>query len=83
MTGCPPFQDLATLARNVCLSERTIENHVSLGIFPAPRMQGGKRLWRWAEVEKHLAGGDAEGQARPVTLVERIREGTRRAAGGR
>jgi hypothetical protein len=79
----PPFQDLATLARHTCLSERTIENHVVMGIFPAPRMQGRKRLWSWKEVERHLAGVDTGEHAKPVDLVERIRNGTRRAAAGR
>lgn len=82
MTEPPPFADLATLARLICLSEKTIENHVAMGIFPAPRKQGGKRLWEWETVRKHLAGEGTEAHA-PGDLAERIKEGTRRAAGGR
>lgn len=77
----PPFVDLATLALHICAHENTIENWVRQGIFPAPRMQGGKRMWSWKEVEKHLAGGNAAEHA-PVSLAERIKEGTRRAAAG-
>jgi predicted site-specific integrase-resolvase len=49
----PPFQDLATLAQHICCAESTIENWVKVGVFPTPRMQGGKRLWSWKEVERH------------------------------
>lgn len=51
----PPFQDLATLAEHICMGERTIERHVEEGLFPPPIMQGGKRVWIWAEVVKHYA----------------------------
>jgi hypothetical protein len=40
----PPFQDLATLAEHICCGESTIENWVRLGLFPAPKKIGGKRL---------------------------------------
>ena len=78
----PPWQDMATLCRHICAAESTIENWVRMGLFPAPRMQGGKRLWRWKDVERHLAGESDEGQAAPVDMLERIKNGTRRAAGG-
>jgi len=71
----PPFQDLRTLSEHVCLSERTIENAVKMGQFPAPKMQGGKRLWRWKDVEKHLA---ADTDAAP-SMADSIREATRNA----
>lgn len=77
----PPFQDLTTLARHVCAGKSTIEGWVKAGIFPKPRMQGGKRMWCWAEVERHLAGDAPREQDNPVDLVERIKNGTRRAAG--
>lgn len=51
----PPIQDLATLALHVCMCERTIERHVEDGEFPQPVMQGGKRVWIWAEIIKHYA----------------------------
>ncbi len=76
----PPFLDLSTLALHICASERSIENWVRMGIFPPPRMQGGKRLWRWSEVERHLAGEGEPQQNEPVDLAARIKEGTWRAA---
>jgi len=50
--------DLATLAEHICCAGETIEKWVRQGIFPPPRKQGGKNLWRWKEVEKHLAHAD-------------------------
>jgi len=76
----PPFMDLATLALHVCTGESTIENWVQLGLFPRPRKQGGKRLWRWTEVERHLAGGDDGVRPSNEDLVQRITDATRRAA---
>lgn len=71
----PPFMDLATLAKHICASERAIENWVKTGEFPPPKMQGGKRLWRWKVVEQHLA---ADAEAAPTT-ADSIREATRHA----
>ncbi len=73
----PPYQDIATLAQHICTSERTIESWVKLGIFPAPRVQGAKRLWSWKDVERHLAG---ESDTAHTSLTQRITDGTRRAA---
>jgi predicted DNA-binding transcriptional regulator AlpA len=72
----PPFQDLRTLARNICMGESTIENLVKLGRFPPPRKNKcGKRLWVWKEVEEFLAAPEAI----PLSKGESIREATRRA----
>ena len=46
----PPYQDLATLSEHICAAESTIENWVKMGLFPAPKKVGGKRLWQWKEV---------------------------------
>jgi len=54
----PPIMDLATLALHICTGESTIETWVKLGLFPPPRKQGGKRLWVWKVVERHIAGDD-------------------------
>ena len=78
----PPFQDLATLAEHICAGESTIENWVKMGMFPKPRMQGGKRLWRWKDVEQHLAAhADAE-PTTPSDLARRITDATRTALQG-
>lgn len=50
----PPYMDLSTLAAHLCMGESTIEDHVRRGMFPAPIMQGGKRLWSWKTVQRHL-----------------------------
>jgi hypothetical protein len=72
--------DLATLALHVCAGESTIENWVKLGLFPAPRKIGGKRLWHWKAIERHLAGETPTVQSVNDSLVERITDATRRAA---
>jgi hypothetical protein len=77
----PPFQDLATLALHICSGESTIENWVKLGLFPPPKKIGGKRLWSWKEVEKHLAG-DNSGMPAADDLAGRITNATRRASQG-
>jgi predicted DNA-binding transcriptional regulator AlpA len=76
----PPFQDLATLARHICAGESTIENWVRMGLFPQPRKVGGKRLWQWKEVERHLARMTDVSASSPDDEAQRIREATRAAA---
>jgi hypothetical protein len=78
----PPFQDLATLAEHICASERAIENWVKMGQFPAPRMQGGKRLWRWKDIERHLAADADAAPTAPADHAERIRDATKKALAG-
>lgn len=76
----PPFMDLATLSEHICVGESTIENWVKMGLFPPPKKVGGKRLWQWKEVERHLAGDKAAAAPSPDELADRIRNATRRAA---
>jgi predicted DNA-binding transcriptional regulator AlpA len=76
----PPFQDLATLAEHICAGESTIENWIRLGIFPQPKKMGGKRLWQWKEVERHLATVGELPASLPDEEAQRIREATRAAA---
>lgn len=52
----PPFQDLATLAEHICVSEGTVELWVRLGLLPEPRPTNGMRLWKWSEVKRCLDG---------------------------
>jgi predicted DNA-binding transcriptional regulator AlpA len=75
----PPFQDLATLSAHVCMAESTIENAVKMGTFPKPKKQGGKRLWRWRDVERHLAAEADDVPTAPREHAERIRDATRKA----
>jgi predicted DNA-binding transcriptional regulator AlpA len=75
----PPFQDLRTLSEHICTGESTIENWVKLGLFPEPKRIGGKRLWSWREVERHLSKIGETPAASPDELAERIKHGTRQA----
>jgi hypothetical protein len=77
MSDCPPFQDIATLSGNICAGESTIENWVRMGLFPPPKKIGGKRLWEWAKVRKHLARDDNKEAVSPE--AEAIRNATRAA----
>jgi hypothetical protein len=76
----PPFQDLATLAEHICCGESTIENWVRLGLFPAPKKIGGKRLREWKVVQRHLARYDEAGAASIDQQAEAICNATRAAA---
>jgi predicted DNA-binding transcriptional regulator AlpA len=76
----PPYQDLRTLAEHICTGESTIENWVRLGQFPAPRKIGGKRLWKWKDIERHLAGDGDTVAASTDRLAEAITNATRAAA---
>lgn len=76
----PPFQDLRTLAEHLCAAESTVENWVKLGLLPAPRKVGGKRMWRWKEVEHHLAVMAPATASSPDDEAKRITEATRAAA---
>lgn len=76
----PPFQDLRTLAEHICVGESTIENWVRMGLFPQPRKVGGKRLWQWKEIERHLARMANASASSPDDEAQRIREATRAAA---
>jgi hypothetical protein len=76
----PPYQDIATLSEHICAAESTIENWVKMGLFPAPKKVGGKRLWQWKEVERHLAA-NGEGVPTLDQVAERITNATRQAAG--
>lgn len=50
----PPYQDIATLSEHRNVGESTIDNWVKLGQFPKPKRLGGKRLWSWKEVRRHI-----------------------------
>jgi predicted DNA-binding transcriptional regulator AlpA len=76
----PPFQDLRTLSEHISAGESTIENWVKLGLFPAPKKVGGKRLWQWKEVERHLAGGGENGSPSADEQADKIRAATKVAA---
>lgn len=73
----PPWQDMVTLCRHICVSTTTVDNWVEQGILPPPRKRGGKLMWKWSEVDEYLThGGDGKS---PDAEADRITNGTRRA----
>lgn len=74
MTSCPPYQDVTTLAGNLSICTATVDNWVQRGILPPAVLRGGKRLWKWSQVEEWIDRGPTL-----VRQVEDIRENTRRA----
>jgi predicted site-specific integrase-resolvase len=74
----PPWQDISTLCANICLSEATVDVWVKSGLLPPPRHRGGKRMWKWTEVESYLENGGSEVRMSAVSDVEQMRENTRR-----
>lgn len=72
----PPWMDMPTLCKHICASSTTVDNWVAQGILPPPRKRGGKLLWKWSEVDERLTNGKPVEQ----TDIERVRDGTRRAA---
>lgn len=79
LSHIPPWQDTVTLAKNISVSPSTVDNWVSQGILPPPRNRGGKRLWKWEEVDDWLTNGPSGLDAE----AERIRNATRQAAESR
>lgn len=77
----PPYQDLRTLARNVCMGRSTIDKLVRRGRFPKPTWVGGKRVWSWTEVVRHIENRKGRGAASksPDTQAEDITHATRQA----
>lgn len=77
----PPWQDAPTLCAHLCISEGTLDNLVRQGKLPAARWLGGKRVWKWAEVEALIDGGPDK--VEELTLAEGVRHATRKAVNAR
>lgn len=75
----PEWVDTARLCFEVCISEATVDAWVKQGILPAPVYRGGKRLWRWREVDAHLAGTAPGGAPSPHEQAENLLNATRKA----
>ncbi len=76
----PAYVDIVRLCTELCICERTADAWVRQGKLPAPRTPGGKRLWKWAEVERYLDDGPPGVAPSADPEAERIRNGTRRLA---
>ncbi len=66
----PDFVRLKTLAYRLDLAERTVQDYVSTGILPGPTMCGNVKLWRWADIEAHLAKTDENDNDAPADIDE-------------
>ena len=75
----PPYQDITTLTANLCISERTVDMWTKQGILPPPKNKGGKRLWKWTEVEAYLDGTAGTGVS---AELEDIRNETKKQSAG-
>lgn len=78
--GVPAYVDVARLCRELCICERTAEAWVRQSILPAPKLRGGKRLWKWMEVERYLDDGGPSVSPSADAEAERVRNVTKRLA---
>ena len=78
----PPWQDAPTLCAHLCISERTLDNWIRDGILPAARQRGGKRMWKWSEVD-HLMDGDAGIVPSEGNLAKQVYDATRKEVNAR
>jgi hypothetical protein len=53
-----------------------------MGNVPEAALQGGKRLWRWKDVERHLAAEADDAPTAPSEHAQRITNATRKALQG-
>lgn len=76
----PPWQDLPTLCKHLCISPNTVESWADLGILPRGRLCRGKLMWKWAEVDAYLTNG---GDRSPDAIADKVRDGSRQQAEAR
>ena len=74
----PPWQDISTLCEHISIAPSTVDLWVKRGLLPPAKLRGGKRLWKWTEVEKYLEGEDEQAKT-PDDQAEGIRNATRQA----
>jgi hypothetical protein len=75
----PPWQDAPTLCLHLCISSGTLDNWIKQEILPPAKIVGGKRMWKWAEVEARL-NGDAGIVPDQDELTRRVHNATKAAA---
>jgi excisionase family DNA binding protein len=79
----PPYQDIEVLCEHLSVTRRTIDTWVKIGKLPAPLVRRGKRIWKWTDVERYLAGNTGLVPSSPNELAARITEATRNAIASR
>lgn len=75
----PPWQDISTLCKHICLSHATVEHWVKQGLLPPPKLRGGKRMWKWKDVDRYLEEGGPNVAPSADTEAERVRDAARKA----
>ena len=75
----PPFQDIATLAANLCVHPRTITKWVEDKKFPQPIRLNGRVLWDWRKVERYITGKSQDVGQTEAEKLECITNATRTA----
>lgn len=82
VTDMPAYVDIARLRHHLCICDRTVDAWLKEGLLPPPRVIKGKRLWKWAEVERRLDGGASTVPSSPDEQADRIRNATKAALQG-
>jgi hypothetical protein len=70
----PAWVDKATLMREICLSDTSVDDWVRHGELPAPVKRRGKLMWEWAEVHDWLKHGNPA--TRELSEEEQVQRGT-------
>jgi len=73
--------DISTLCEHICVCQSTVETWVKQGVLPPPKMRGGKRMWKWKDVDSWL-DGNAPGAASYKSAEDLIRTATKAATIG-
>jgi predicted site-specific integrase-resolvase len=76
----PTYVDIARLCHELSISERTVDAWVRQNILPPPIQRGGKRFWKWREVERYLDQGGPSAPPSADQQAEDIRNATKRMA---
>ncbi len=76
----PLYLDIDGLCQCFPLSKRSVDVYIKMHGFPQPRMRGGKKIWKTAEVEAWYDGGETK--LAELTLMDEVRHATRKAVNG-
>lgn len=72
----PTWMDAAALCQELSISVNTLDNWMKKERFPQARLRGGKRFWRWSEVDQWMEG--TSDKVEEVSPTERMRRAIQR-----
>ena len=78
----PSWLDIAGLCQYFPISEASVDTYVKKYGFPPARMRGGKRVWKYAEVDAWYAGDDSIVPA-DDDVARQVYDATRKAVNAR